>query len=105
MTWIRTIPLADADEALRRAIEAQRALYPVEYETPVHPTGDGTSGIVASRELPTKTSGAVSGASKRDPVVGNADSSTTSRLPAPYLASATSRTSQAVAFHVALVES
>ena len=51
MTWIRTIPLSDADEKLRRAIEAQRALYPVEYATPVQPTADGTSGIVASHSL------------------------------------------------------
>jgi alkylhydroperoxidase family enzyme len=51
MTWIRTIPLADADEKLRRAIEAQRALYPMEYATPVQPTADGTSGIVASHSL------------------------------------------------------
>ena len=51
MTWIRTIPLAGADEKLRRAIEAQRALYPKEYATPVQPTADGTSGIVASHSL------------------------------------------------------
>jgi hypothetical protein len=51
MTWIRTIPLDQASEALRRAIEAQRALYPAEYAEPVHPTGDGTSGIVASHSL------------------------------------------------------
>jgi alkylhydroperoxidase family enzyme len=51
MTWIRTIPLAEADEKLRSAIEAQRALYPIEYATPVHPTPDGTSGIVASHSL------------------------------------------------------
>jgi hypothetical protein len=51
MTWIRTIPLADADEKLRRAIDAQRALYPPEYATPVQPTADGTSGIVASHTL------------------------------------------------------
>ena len=51
MTWIRTIPLSEAGEALRRAIEAQRALYPVEYASPVHPTDDGTSGIVASHSL------------------------------------------------------
>jgi hypothetical protein len=51
MTWIRTIPLAEADEKLRRAIEAQRALYPQEYATPVQPTADGTSGIVASHSL------------------------------------------------------
>ena len=51
MTWIRTIPLQEADEKLRRAIEAQRAMYPKEYATPVHPTADGTSGIVASHSL------------------------------------------------------
>lgn len=51
MTWIRTIPLSEADEKLRHAIEDQRGLYPIEYKTPVHPTGDGTSGIVASHSL------------------------------------------------------
>lgn len=51
MAWIRTVPLAEADEKLRRAIEGQRALYPKEYATPVHPTGDGTSSIVASHSL------------------------------------------------------
>ncbi|HEU5260011.1 MAG TPA: hypothetical protein VFU41_01170 [Gemmatimonadales bacterium] len=51
MTWIRTIPLPEADDRLRRAIDAQRALYPPEYATPVQPTPDGTSGIVASHSL------------------------------------------------------
>jgi hypothetical protein len=51
MTWIKTIPLSEADETLRRAIEDQRALYPKEYATPVQPTADGTSGIVASHSL------------------------------------------------------
>jgi hypothetical protein len=51
MTWIRTIPPSEADEKLTRAIEAQRALYPAEYATPVHPTPDGISGIVASHSL------------------------------------------------------
>ncbi len=51
MTWIRTIPQSEADEKLLRAIEAQRELYPIEYATPVHPTADGTSGIVASHSL------------------------------------------------------
>ena len=51
MTWIRVIPQAQADEKLKWAVEAQKALYPVEYATPVHPTGDGTSGIVASHSL------------------------------------------------------
>jgi hypothetical protein len=51
MTWIKTIPLADAGPELKQAIEKQRELYPIEYATPVHPTGDGTSGIVASHSL------------------------------------------------------
>jgi hypothetical protein len=52
MTWIRTIPMGEADEKLRRAIEAQRDLYPAEYAVPIHPTPDGgTSGIVASHSL------------------------------------------------------
>jgi uncharacterized peroxidase-related enzyme len=32
MTWIRTIPLPEADEKLRHAIEAQKELYPLEEE-------------------------------------------------------------------------
>lgn len=51
MTWIKTIPMSEADERLRRAIETEQMLYPIEYATPVHPTGDGTSGIVASHSL------------------------------------------------------
>jgi alkylhydroperoxidase family enzyme len=51
MTWIKTVPLSEADDALKRAIEGQRELYPVEYATPVHPTPDGPSGIVASHTL------------------------------------------------------
>lgn len=51
MTWIRTNRLSEADEALRRAVDAQRSLYPIEYAEPVHPTGDGTSEIVASHSL------------------------------------------------------
>ena len=51
MTWIKTIPVSE-DEDVRRAVEAQRELYPVEYATPVHPTADGESaGIVASHSL------------------------------------------------------
>jgi hypothetical protein len=49
MAWIKTVP-ADADDQLRRAIEAQKALYPIEYATPVHPSDD-TSQIVASHSL------------------------------------------------------
>ena len=52
MTWIRTIPFEEADEKLRAAMEAQRALYPMEYATPIHPTPDGgSSSIVASHSL------------------------------------------------------
>ena len=52
MTWIKTTSFDEADEKLRRAIESQRDLYPIEYATPVHPTPDGgTSGIVASHSL------------------------------------------------------
>ena len=51
MTWIKIVPLAEASDALRHAIESQRALYPKEYAQPVHPTGDGTSEIVASHSL------------------------------------------------------
>ena len=52
MTWIQTVGFAEADEELRRAIELQRALYPAEYATPIHPTADGgTSEIVASHSL------------------------------------------------------
>ena len=51
MTWIRVIPMSEADDRLKAAIERQRDLYPVEYATPVHPTGDGTAGIVASHSL------------------------------------------------------
>ena len=51
MTWIKTNSLTDGEEALRRAVEAQRSLYPIEYAEPVHPTGDGTSEIVASHSL------------------------------------------------------
>jgi hypothetical protein len=51
MTWIQTVPLNEASAELLRAIQDQRELYPVEYATPVHPTGDGTSEIVASHSL------------------------------------------------------
>ena len=51
MTWIRTVPLSEGDDALRRAVEQQATLYPPEYALPVHPTKDGTSEIVASHSL------------------------------------------------------
>ena len=51
MTWIRTVPLSEADESLRRAMEDQRKLYPVEYATPVFKMKDGPSPIAASHSL------------------------------------------------------
>ena len=51
MTWIKTVTV-DESEEVRKAVEAQRNLYPIEYATPVHPTPDGeTAGIVASHSL------------------------------------------------------
>ena len=51
MTWIKTISVEE-DEDVRRAVEAQRDLYPSEYSIPVHPTADGgASQIVASHSL------------------------------------------------------
>ena len=52
MTWIKTIPMSEADERLLRAMEAQKELYPIEYAEPVHPTPDGgAAGIVESHSL------------------------------------------------------
>ena len=51
MTWIKTIPASEASEELTRAIEAEQKLYPKEYAQPVHPTDDGTAGIVACHSL------------------------------------------------------
>jgi len=51
MTWIRTIPLPQAGDELRRAVEGQKSLYPAEYATPIHPAEGGGSEIVASHTL------------------------------------------------------
>ncbi|HXT23371.1 MAG TPA: hypothetical protein VN749_00935 [Candidatus Eisenbacteria bacterium] len=51
MTWIKTTSLAEGDEVLRRAMESQRTLYPVEYATPVHPAESGGAQIVESHSL------------------------------------------------------
>jgi uncharacterized peroxidase-related enzyme len=52
MTWIRTIPKSQADDAYRAALEAQHAWYPQEYaeQVPGVPTNDG-DGIVAALSL------------------------------------------------------
>jgi alkylhydroperoxidase family enzyme len=49
MTWIKTIPFTRADEALHRALEAQHALYPREYER--EPGDDGATSIVGTHSL------------------------------------------------------
>jgi uncharacterized peroxidase-related enzyme len=51
MTRIRTIPPAEADETLRRAREAQHALYPPEYDLPVLDIDSDVAGIVAAHSL------------------------------------------------------
>jgi hypothetical protein len=51
MTWIKTVRMEEVDR-VKRAMEEQRKLYPIEYVTPIHPVNDGeTSGIVASHTL------------------------------------------------------
>ena len=50
MTWIRTTPLDGDDEALARAREMQRALYPMMYGQKGPPELEGES-IVASHSL------------------------------------------------------
>jgi hypothetical protein len=57
MTWIRTVPLAEAGERLRHALDAHHRLYPGEYAEPVHSaervpgTEYHVAGIVASHSL------------------------------------------------------
>jgi hypothetical protein len=51
MTWIKTVSMED-DERVKKAMMAQRATYPIEYATPVHPENNGeSSSIVASHSL------------------------------------------------------
>jgi len=49
MAWIKTIPFTEADEALRKALEGQHALYPKEYART--PGDDGSSSIVSTHTL------------------------------------------------------
>ena len=51
MTWIRTVPLSEADDKLKKAIEGEKAFYPKEYGDPVHPDASGASSIVGSHTL------------------------------------------------------
>jgi len=51
MTWIKTVSMED-DDRVKKAMLAQRAVYPIEYTTPVHPENNGqSSSIVASHSL------------------------------------------------------
>ena len=40
MTWIKTLS-PEENEELRKAVKAQRELYPIEYATPIHPAAGG----------------------------------------------------------------
>ena len=51
MAWIRTIPYAEADAALKEAVEKQRALYPAEYDTPAFPGQEPGTSIVEAHSL------------------------------------------------------
>jgi len=55
MTWIRTVPLAQAGKELLEALEKQRALYPAEYMESTHPPPPGSppevAGIVGAHTL------------------------------------------------------
>jgi hypothetical protein len=51
MAWIKTVPLTEADEKLRQAIEGEKLFYPKEYANPVHPDPSGASSIVGSHTL------------------------------------------------------
>ena len=51
MTWIKTVPLSEANESLLRALESQRGLYPQEYAAPVFRADDEMAGIVGSHSL------------------------------------------------------
>ena len=51
MAWIKTVPLSEADDELKQAVENQKSLYPKEYATPVHPTEGGGAQIVESHSL------------------------------------------------------
>jgi hypothetical protein len=51
MAWIKTVSMEE-DERVKKAMEAQRKLYPVEYATPVDVVDKGgEAGIVASHTL------------------------------------------------------
>ncbi len=58
MTWIKTVPLSEADEKLLDALQSQAPMYPAEYQTPVESVagaqaeGDGPSVIMSHSLIP-----------------------------------------------------
>ena len=51
MTWIETVPAAEADHELLDALQKMRALYPIEYAAPADPGEKDLAGIVGSHTL------------------------------------------------------
>ncbi|MBT5871963.1 MAG: hypothetical protein HOH43_00980 [Candidatus Latescibacteria bacterium] len=51
MAWIKTVPLAEADDQLRAAMEAQHALYPEEYAEPTSADRGVDEGIISTHTL------------------------------------------------------
>jgi hypothetical protein len=51
MAWIRTTPLDGEHDAVLKARNDQKKLYPREYDQPVHELDEGVPGIVASHAL------------------------------------------------------
>jgi hypothetical protein len=51
VTWIKTIPLAEAEGKLRELVEKQRALYPAEYATSAFPNLAPGGSIIESHRL------------------------------------------------------
>jgi hypothetical protein len=51
MAWIKTIPFEEADERLKKVLEEQRGLYPVEYATPASKASRTGESIIASHTL------------------------------------------------------
>lgn len=51
MAWIKTVPLAEANDKLRAAMEAQHALYPAEYAEPTSADRGVDEGIISTHTL------------------------------------------------------
>lgn len=51
MTWIKTVPLSEANQQLLQALQSQHSLYPQEYAVPVFKMDSEVAGIVGSHSL------------------------------------------------------